>query len=132
MNRLRLTVVALSLLGPVITVLAHHNNRAIYDPDNVIDIEGVVTEVWYVNPHSRVYIDVTNDAAETEIWQAETLDRSQLDRRGWKYGDLVEGDQVVATGRVARDGSKRIQLLEILRPSDGWIGYGYRGNTQPD
>ena len=37
----------------------------------------------------------------------------------------MAGDYVVVTGRVAFDGSNRLQLLTIVRPSDGWEGVGY-------
>ena len=51
-------------------------------------------------------------------------ERSITTRRRWKYDDLVAGDYVVVTGRVAFDGSNRLQLLTIVRPSDGWEGIG--------
>ena len=107
----------------------HHNNRALYDYDKIIDIEGIVPEVWYVNPHSRVYIEVTNENGETELWEGDLLDRGTLDRRGWKYNDLVAGDYVVASGRQARNRGFGLMLTKVFRPSDGWVGEGYRDNT---
>ena len=112
-------------LGSLSIALGHHSNRAIYDRENILGVEGVVTEIWYQNPHSRVYVEATDEDGNREMWQAETLDRSQLDRRGWKYDDLAVGDFVVVTGRVAFDGSNRLQMLTIVRPSDGWEGVGY-------
>ena len=129
MNRPELIALLLLCSGAASIARGHHNNRALYDPEIIVGIEGVVTEVWYQNPHSRVYLEVTGDNGDAELWVAETLDRSQLDRRGWKYGDLVAGDHVVVTGRAARDGSNKLQLLSIVRPSDGWEGIGYSGNT---
>ena len=90
---------------------------------------------WHKNSQGgRVYLTLRLDEysnsedGDSDVWQAETLDRSQLDRRGWKYDDLVAGDYVVVTGRVAFDGSNRLQLLTIVRPSDGWEGVGYGAN----
>lgn len=124
----RWIAVSLLGLGLVSAAFGHHSNRAIYDREEILSVEGIVTEVWYQNPHSRVYFEATDEAGNKEMWQAETLDRSQLDRRGWKYDDLVAGDYVVVTGRVAFDGSNRLQLLTIVRPSDGWEGVGYGAN----
>ena len=125
-SRARASIVTgLLCLGSLSIALGHHSNRAIYDREKILNIEGVVTEVWYQNPHSRVYVEVTDADGNAEMWQAETLDRSQLDRRGWKYDDLVVGDFVVVTGRVAFDGSNRLQMLTIVRQSDGWEGVGY-------
>ncbi len=90
-------------------------------------------EGWSVDqpftPEGQALQDAWGPEHDTGLECIYPLDRSQLDRRGWKYGDLVEGDEVVATGRLARDGSKRIQLLRVVRPSDGWVGQGYRGAT---
>ena len=88
-------------------------------------MEGTVSEVWYQNPHTRVYVQATSETGEVELWEMETLPRNSLVRGGWKHNDLVEGDEVVVTGRRARDGGLRLQILTIVRPADGWEGMGY-------
>ncbi len=129
MNALKTSTVFVICVGSLTIAEGHHNNRALYDRENIVDLEGVVTEVWYVNPHSRVYFEVTDESGDTVLWEAETLDRGTMDRRGWKYNDLLEGDEVLVTGRMARDGGPRMQLLRVFRPSDGWVGEGYRSET---
>ena len=104
---------------------AHHSFVSQYDVEIVQSVTGIVTEVWYQNPHSRVYVEVTNDAGEKNLWETETYPRNILNRRGWKHDDLKVGDEVVVTGRPARDGSNRLQMLTIVRPSDGWEGVGF-------
>lgn len=104
---------------------AHHSFVSQYDTEKTLTLSGAVTEVWYQNPHSRVYIEVVGGDGATELWETETYPRNILDRRGWKYRDLNVGDEVVITGRRARDGSNRLQILTIVRPSDGWEGIGY-------
>ena len=130
MKMLKSSTVFLLCFGSLTIAEGHHNNRALYDHENIVDLEGVVTEVWYVNPHSRVYFEVTDERGDTVLWEAKTLDRGTMDRRGWKYNDLMEGDEVVVTGRMARDGGPRLQLLRVFRPSDGWVGEGYRGESE--
>ncbi len=120
----------MALLGGGFLVLAlpaqgHHSFLAQYNVNEIITITGVVTEVWYQNPHTRVYVEAQNDQGETELWETETFPRNSLVRRGWKHDDLVAGDEVVVTGRQARDGGNRLQVLTINRPSDGWVGVGY-------
>jgi hypothetical protein len=106
-------------------VSAHHSFMAQYDVENIITISGTVTEVWYQNPHSRVYVEVLSDDGVPELWETETYPRNILSRRGWSHNDLQVGDTVEVTGRQARDGGNRAQILEISRPSDGWEGVGY-------
>jgi hypothetical protein len=110
-----------ALLGAATSADAHHSFLREYDPDNVVTIRGTVTEVWYQNPHSRVYLE----DADAVVWETETYPRNILDRRGWKHDDLAVGDEVVVTGRRARNGSPRLQILSITRPSDGWEGVGF-------
>ena len=108
---------------------SHHSFLAQYDEDTSFRIEGVVTEVWYQNPHARVYVEVTTDDGETEVWETETYPRNILARRGWRHDDLKVGDDVVVVGRRARDGGNRLQILGITRPSDGWEGIGYNPDS---
>ncbi len=100
-----------------------------YNDDTSVRIEGVVTEVWYQNPHARVYVEVTGGDGETVVWETETYPRNILVRRGWRHDDLHVGDDVVVTGRRARDGGKRLQIITITRPSDGWQGIGYNPDS---
>lgn len=115
----------LTLLLTTVRSEAHHSFIQEYDPENVVEIRGTVTEVWYQNPHSRVYVE----GADSVLWETETYPRNILDRRGWKYDDLKVGDEVVVTGRRARNGSPRLQILTIVRPSDGWEGVGFEPDS---
>ena len=116
---------ALLFIFIAIPVGAHHSFLSIYDQDSVSTIEGVVTEVWFENPHSRVYIEVTNADGFRTVWESETYPRNILVRRGWNHDDLKVGDEVVLTGRQAKNGSNRMQMLTLVRPSDGWEGIGF-------
>lgn len=124
----KLTTVMFLVMIPAV-VFAHHSFLSIYDQDNVTTVEGVVTEVWFENPHSRVYIEVTNADGSKTVWESETYPRNILVRRGWNHDDLNTGDEVVLTGRVARNGTNRMQMLTLVRPSDGWEGIGFEENS---
>ena len=50
-------------------------------------------------------------------------------RRGWNHNDLKAGDEVVLTGRKAKNGTNRMQMLTLVRPSDGWEGIGFESNS---
>jgi DNA/RNA endonuclease YhcR with UshA esterase domain len=125
----RTTALLLCALTSPLPASAHHSFVSQYDFEKIVTVEGTVTEVWYQNPHSRVYFEVVAEDGSKELWESETYPRNILDRRGWKYNDLVEGDYVVVTGRLARDGSPRLQMLTIVRPSDGWEGVGFDADS---
>ena len=50
---------------------AHHNFAAHYRTEEMVEISGVVTEFRFVNPHARVYVEVTSSSGNTEIWMVE-------------------------------------------------------------
>lgn len=121
-------LIFLILLLPAM-VSAHHSFLSIYDQNEVTTVDGVVTEVWFENPHSRVYVEVNNADGSKTVWESETYPRNILVRRGWNHDDLKEGDAVVMTGRKARNGTNRMQMLTLIRPSDGWEGIGFEENS---
>jgi len=125
LRKFAMLCVSCSLAAFSVSLSAHHSFVSQYDVETIIEIEGVVTEVWYQNPHARVYVEIDSEDGEPELWETETYPRNILERRGWRYDDLKEGDTVAVSGRRARDGSNRLQILTIVRPSDGWEGVGY-------
>ena len=79
MTRTVLTiVVAASLLAATAEVFAHHSFTAAYDSSKRTQIEGIVKEFVWRNPHSFVRIDVTSAAGATETWNLEWGSISQL------------------------------------------------------
>ena len=124
MGKTTLIAVLAGLVG-MTAAQAHHSFLSQYDADSITTVTGTVTEVWYQNPHSRVYVEATNEQGDLELWETETYPRNILQRRGWMHDDLKVGDEVVVTGRRARDGSNRLQMFTIVRPADGWEGVGF-------
>jgi len=112
-----------SLLGAAAVVLfasvsarAHHSPAALYLLDKQIVVEGIVTEYRLVNPHARIYLDVTNAAGQVERWLAEGGSPLVLRRLGWNGQEVKPGDRVRIAGNPARDASKLIHWLTITRP----------------
>ncbi len=94
--------------------LAHHNAASHYLLDRKITVAGTVTEFRLINPHARIYFDVSTDDGETEQWLAEGNASSVLRRRGWADDQLKPGDSVTITGSPARDGGNKIDWESIV------------------
>jgi hypothetical protein len=119
---------AVFLLAPAITA-AHHTWVAIYDRNDIVILEGTVSDINLTSPHSRILVDVTG-ANGTEIWAGETWPLAGLYRRGLTVNNLVVGDEVRVTGEKARDGRLGLHLRSIYRPSDDWrVWIGLRADT---
>ncbi len=113
---MRKTLIKALLFSWILSVnisVAHHSASALFDMTRMISIDGQVTEVWFENPHSRIYIEQQTDDNEKELWEIETMSPNWFIRRGWDEDTINEGNMIRAEGHPARDGSNRI-ILRIL------------------
>ncbi len=116
-----LTVIV-SILGAVSWTASHshHSFAAVYDRDVIIDLEGVVTEVWYENPHARIYVTVTEDDGAEQLWELEAAGATQLRRQGWLYTTVAAGDRVIVEGSPAYEHPSR-GYIRVLKRGDGSV-----------
>jgi len=117
MKRLALTIAGLALTA-VLPVLAHHSVAAEFDMKQPVTLKGVVTKIEWNNPHAWFYLDVKNEDGSVAHWQCETGAPIELARRGWRKGDLKEGDEVTVKGFRAKDASNTANAREVTF-SDG-------------
>jgi hypothetical protein len=104
-------------LAFVLPTSAHHSHGN-YN-DGTIDIEGVVSEVHLVVPHSYVYINVKKGGA-METWVLEATSRGGLEKIGVTRDYLKKGDAVKVRCHQLRDGSPGC-LLGFLKGPDGVV-----------
>ena len=104
---------------------AHHFFAAEFLEDQTRRITGTVTEVWFRNPHVRYYVEIENEAGETETWDVRTSSPTILVRRGWQADTIAEGDVVTVEGYIGRDGRKLLSLISIELPDGTVLGHSY-------
>jgi hypothetical protein len=97
---------------------AHHGVNGQFDLSQTLEVTGVVTRVRFVNPHSYVYFDVTNDAGEVENWRCELRSGSLLKRKGWKTDMFAKGTELTIFGSPAREEATTC-YTETITFSDG-------------
>ena len=114
--------VLLAGAGPVV---AHHSFSATYDSSQRIEIEGVVKEFVWRNPHSFLRIDVTDKDGSTKTWALEWGSITQLSKYEMTRTSLKPGDVIIVGGEPSRDTSSlRLLLQSVKRPRDGWTWQG--------
>jgi uncharacterized protein DUF6152 len=114
-------VAGLALLVGSRQASAHHSFSAEYDSTNKVQIEGVVTEFVWRNPHSFMKIDVMDKDGTTKSWTLEWGSVSQLQQYSITRTTLRAGDKIIVTGQAARDAAAPRVLIEtVKRPADGW------------
>ncbi len=116
---------AVALLAGAGQVFAHHSFSATYDSSQKVEIEGVVKEFVWRNPHSFLRIDVKEKDGTTKTWALEWGSISQLSKSEMTRTTLKPGDRIIVGGEPARDqSSPRLLLQSLKRPSDGWTWNG--------
>ena len=122
------------LLGMLVTSLpmsAHHAFSAEFDATKPVRIEGKINRMEWINPHSWLHVDVTNEEGGVDTWMVEAGPAGVLVRRGWNRNSIVAGTEVVVEGYQARDGSNRGNGRDVTLPNGERLFAGSEGPGAP-
>jgi len=98
------------------TASAHHGFAA-FDTSSQRQITGTVKEFQWTNPHTWVWVDVTNDKGGVDTWGFEGMSPNFLGRRGWSRKTLQPGDKITVTYFGMKNGSKGGEFLSCKLPN---------------
>ena len=110
---------------------AHHAFAAEYDAKKQVRLEGVVTEMEWINPHAWIHIDVTGPDGKVTSWMVEGGSPNILLRRGFNKGSLEKGQKISIDGFQAKDGSNRANGSNITYPDGKKLFLGSSGEGNP-
>jgi hypothetical protein len=112
--------------------LAHHSFAAEFDASKPVKLEGVVTKMDWINPHSWIHVDVTTPGGEVQKWMVEGGAPNALLRRGWTKASLPAGTKIMVQGFQAKDGSFRANGRDITFADGSKLFVGSSGTGAPD
>jgi hypothetical protein len=95
-----LTVIAAMVAA--VPTMAHHGFGR-FNPGEEIEVEGTLTGLDFVNPHSYVYFDTVGEDGETIPMRCEMRAATVLRRSGWSPDMFVPGVAIRITGNPHRD-----------------------------
>lgn len=132
----------LAALVAAAPVVAHHAFGAEFDRDAPIRIEGQVTRLEWVNPHTWIHIAVTEMVREgqtvvpadpaQEVWAVEGGTPNTLLRRGLRRECLAIGTEVIVDGYQTKDHSlKRANGRDITFADGSKMFLGSSGTGAP-
>ena len=107
-SRSRVTQLAIALLivGTLATLqpfVAHHSS-AMFDRETVMELEGVVKEFQWTNPHVWIQVNVETPEGMLE-WSVEGGGPNSLSRQGWRPSTFTSGAAVTLKINPMLDGT---------------------------
>ena len=102
-----LTIVGVTGLLASGYAAAHHSFAAAYDENAPLNMQGVVTRVELTNPHSWLWVDVTNDDGTVTNWGFEGGPPVNLFRHGLTRDTLPVGSEIKVFAYQAKSGENK-------------------------
>ena len=80
-----------------------HHGAGLYDTRKNIELEGKLTKVDFVNPHTYIYFDVVGTDGKVLAMKCETRGATVLRRSGWSPEMFVKGTTIKVNGHPHRE-----------------------------
>ncbi len=132
MRKVLSVVAGVLAAAAALPVLAHHSFAAEFDANKPVKLEGTVTRMEWINPHSWIHIDVRTSSGEVQHWMVEGGAPNALLRRGWTKNSLPTGTKIMVQGFQAKDGSMRANGRDITFADGSKLFVGSSGTGAPD
>lgn len=111
---------------------AHHAFSAEFDASRPIELQGTVTNVEWINPHSWITIEVRSADGATDVWEIEAGAPNAMFRRGFTRDSLPIGTEIVVNGYRAKDGGMRANGRDLTFPDGRRLFVGSSGTGAPE
>ena len=130
MKAIKTILIVVATIAGVMPLAAHHSFNAEYDLTRPGYLDGKITMIQLVNPHSNIFIDVTDKNGNTVNWTIEIGSATGLIKGGWTKDTLQVGMEICVDGfpdkmGIAKFGSTSITLKptgRVLPTSPGkWM-----------
>jgi hypothetical protein len=83
--------------------VAHHAFAAEFDGNRPVNLQGKVTRVEWINPHTWIHIDVSKPDGTMQGWMVEGGTPNTLLRRGITRDSVALGTELVVRGYQSKD-----------------------------
>jgi len=107
-----------TLLGFPLIGAAHHAIAGNYDTQSVIEVEGVVTEILWRNPHVQVSMTVTDEQGRAQVWEMATTSLSNIRRWQIEPSFIEIGDTIRVAGNPSIRSQNGLYISHVLTSSD--------------
>lgn len=116
-NSVRIALLLFCFIAHVPFSVAHHSVTAFFDRATMVEVEGIVTDIFWKNPHVVLTLAVVGEDGTTQNWELEGGTTNTLVRRGFAANSVSIGDRIRAAGAGSRRGEPAIFISNVLLPN---------------
>ncbi len=114
--------VVVTVLGTIAgrAAMAHHSVAGEFNVNKIVQLNGVVSEVEWANPHIYIHLDVKDPAGVVTTWRLESVPVGMMRKAGLSKALLLGNEQTASVSAyLARDGTPHLGYLVKITYADG-------------
>ena len=115
---------------PMTAPLSAHHSRAMFDVNELVSVEGLVTKVEWRNPHMWVTLDVPAPDGKTESWGFEGAGAASMVAAGISPQILKVGNKVKIIAHPPRVASTRTAEFMGMEVNGRYFSRGTGSNIR--
>ena len=96
-NRWKVLFMSLAILIISGRAFAHHSD-SVFDQERMITITGTVTKFVFANPHTQIYLNVTDAKGNVVEWTVTGGALGSMKKVGWTHNTIKPGEVVTING----------------------------------
>ncbi len=101
------------------SALFAHHSLLNYDDSQLVDVEGVVTDLYWGNPHVSITLNTTSESGEEIDWFIESGPVNQMERRGVGPDSVELGDTLFISGIASNRADEFAMMPVLMRLASG-------------
>jgi hypothetical protein len=107
----------LALLTVATAALAHHSD-SVFDQEKLVTIKGTVTKFVFTNPHTQIYLNVTDSKGNVAEWTVTGGALGSMKKIGWTHNTIKPGEELIISGFQYWD-QRPIMIHVVLHRANG-------------